>query len=143
VFGQPVGFLFHTAAGGLLKPDRVSKLFRTLNDDSRLPPVRLHDLRHGAASLSLAAGNDLRTVQNLLGHASIVLTAVTIKCPAQPRPPGRGGDRSSCAGCRASNGDSAADASPARPAQGRDPATGARGQTTHHDRPHGCLRTTA
>nr|WP_246481219.1 tyrosine-type recombinase/integrase [Amycolatopsis umgeniensis] len=36
-----------------------------------------HDLRHGAATLSLAAGNDLKTVQALLGHASIVLTADT------------------------------------------------------------------
>jgi hypothetical protein len=32
---------------------------------------------HGAASLSLAAGNDLKIVQALLGHASIVLTADT------------------------------------------------------------------
>jgi integrase len=77
VFGEPVGFLLHTAAGGMLKPNRVTALFRALNDDSRLPPVRLHDLRHGAASLSLAAGNDLKTVQDLLGHASIVLTADT------------------------------------------------------------------
>jgi hypothetical protein len=38
---------------------------------------RTHDLRHGAASLSLAAGNDLKTVQDMLGHASIVLTADT------------------------------------------------------------------
>lgn len=37
----------------------------------------MHDLRHGAASLSLAAGNDLKTVQDMLGHASIVLTADT------------------------------------------------------------------
>ncbi|MEV6039019.1 tyrosine-type recombinase/integrase [Nonomuraea sp. NPDC052116] len=43
---------------------------------SGLPPVRLHDLRHGAA-LTLAAGADLRVVQGLLGHASIVLTADT------------------------------------------------------------------
>ncbi len=43
-----------------------------------LPPVRLHDLRHGAASLaSLAVGVDLRTVQEMLGHSSIVLTAYT------------------------------------------------------------------
>jgi integrase len=61
----------------MFKPDWITKLFRDLNAESGLPPVRLHDLRHGAASLSLAAGNDLKTVQNMLGHASIVLTADT------------------------------------------------------------------
>jgi integrase len=34
-------------------------------------------VRHGAASLSLAAGNDLKIVQAPLGHSSIVLTADT------------------------------------------------------------------
>ncbi|MFG1641340.1 tyrosine-type recombinase/integrase [Amycolatopsis sp. NPDC049252] len=42
-----------------------------------LPSIRLHDLRHGAASLSLAAGNDLKVVQAMLGHSRIVLTADT------------------------------------------------------------------
>jgi integrase len=60
-----------------LRPDFLTIVFRRLNTASGLPPVRLHDLRHGAASLSLAAGNDLRTVQALLGHASITLTADT------------------------------------------------------------------
>jgi hypothetical protein len=60
-----------------LRPDSVTHLFRQLNEESGLPPIRLHDLRHGAASLSLAAGNDLKTVQAMLGHASIVLTADT------------------------------------------------------------------
>jgi hypothetical protein len=48
---------------------------RRLAIDSGLPPVRLHDLRHGAASLAHAAGADLKTVQEQLGHTSIVLTA--------------------------------------------------------------------
>jgi hypothetical protein len=38
------------------------------------PPA---DLRHGAASLALAAGADLKVVQDMLGHSSIVLTADT------------------------------------------------------------------
>jgi hypothetical protein len=38
---------------------------------------RLPDLRHGAATLAHATGADLKTVQELLGHASIVLTADT------------------------------------------------------------------
>jgi hypothetical protein len=39
--------------------------------------VRLHDLRHGAASLAHEAGADLKALQDLLGHSSIVVTADT------------------------------------------------------------------
>ena len=42
-----------------------------------LPPIRLHDLRHGAATLALAGGADLKVIQAMLGHASIILTADT------------------------------------------------------------------
>lgn len=62
--------------GGPLLPDSITQLFRHLVDASGLP-VRLRDLGHGAVSLSLAAINDLRSVQALLGHASIILTANT------------------------------------------------------------------
>jgi integrase len=71
----------------------VTHTFRRLTAEADLPPIRLHDLRHGAASLSLAAGNELKTVQAMLGHSSIVLTADTYTsvCPAwhikQQKPP--------------------------------------------------------
>jgi integrase len=42
-----------------------------------LPPVRLLDLRRAAATLALAASVDLRTVQEQMGHSSIVPTADT------------------------------------------------------------------
>jgi hypothetical protein len=54
-----------------------TRRFRHLVGISGLPPVRLHDLRHGAATLAHAAGADLKTVQEQLGHTSIVLTADT------------------------------------------------------------------
>jgi len=71
------GFLFTNQGGDPLSPGYVTHTFRRLTAEADLPPIRLHDLRHGAASLSLAAGNELKTVQAMLGHSSIVLTADT------------------------------------------------------------------
>lgn len=51
--------------------------FVKLAAENGLPPIRLHDLRHGAASLALQAGVDLKVVSDQLGHSSIVLTAGT------------------------------------------------------------------
>ncbi|TCO45867.1 tyrosine-type recombinase/integrase [Actinocrispum wychmicini] len=73
----PTGFLFVNKRGDPLSPGYFTHSFRRLAAQAGLPPIRLHDLRHGAASLSLAAGNALKTVQNMLGHDSIVLTADT------------------------------------------------------------------
>jgi integrase len=54
-------FVFVTAHGGPLNPAYVTREFRRQIAQAGLPPIRLHDLQHGAASLSLAAGNDLKT----------------------------------------------------------------------------------
>jgi integrase len=42
-----------------------------------LPPIRLHDLRHGAATRALEAEIDIKIVQELLGHSSSTLTRDT------------------------------------------------------------------
>ncbi|XVV13987.1 site-specific integrase [Actinoplanes sp. CA-131856] len=68
---------FVTEDGAPLHPDFLTRRFHHLVVESGLPPVRLHDLRHGAASLAHCAGVDLKTVQAQLGHSSIVLTADT------------------------------------------------------------------
>ena len=114
------GYVFTCLNGDPMAPDRLSRTFRRLSGKAGLPPVRLHDLRHGAATLALAAGADLKVVQDMLGHSSIVLTADTYTSvlpevahkaaedvatliiqagclvpgttrPRQPEPPGHGG----------------------------------------------------
>ncbi|GAB3988910.1 hypothetical protein GCM10029978_112540 [Actinoallomurus acanthiterrae] len=71
------GYVFTNTCGRPLGPDGLSVNFIKLLATSGLPPVRLHDLRHGVASLALQAGADLKVVQDQLGHSSIVLTADT------------------------------------------------------------------
>jgi integrase len=54
------GYAFTTVTGTPFRPDRMTRLFAKLVAASGLPPVTLHGLRHGAATLALAAGADLR-----------------------------------------------------------------------------------
>ena len=69
--------MFTCLNGDPMAPDRLTRTFKKLAALAGLPPVRLHDLRHGAASLALSAGVELKVVQEMLGHSSIVLTADT------------------------------------------------------------------
>lgn len=71
------GYVFTTRSGKPVGPDQLTRLFRKLVAASGLPPVTLHGLRHGAATLALAAGTDLKIVQDQLGHSTITLTADT------------------------------------------------------------------
>jgi integrase len=66
--------VFTDAVGRPLRPDAVSAAFRATAARLGLP-VRLHDLRHTAASLLLAAGVPLKVVSETLGHSSIAITA--------------------------------------------------------------------
>jgi integrase len=52
-------------------------MFEQLAYLAGLPPIRLHDLRHGAATLLLAAGHDMRVVKETLGLSSITIAADT------------------------------------------------------------------
>ncbi|MFF7262083.1 hypothetical protein ACFZCL_17610 [Streptomyces sp. NPDC008159] len=42
--------------GEMLHPANATRRFVELYEETGLPPVRLHDLRHGAATLAHAAG---------------------------------------------------------------------------------------
>lgn len=42
--------------------------------ESGLQPLRIHDMRHTAASLAIKAGADVKVLQRMLGHASAAMT---------------------------------------------------------------------
>jgi len=71
------GLVFAREGGGTLSPEAVTKAFPRLAREAGVRPVRLHDLRHGAASLRLAAGVDIAAISKMLGHSSIAVTADT------------------------------------------------------------------
>jgi integrase len=71
------GWVFTREDGEPLSPSYLTHKFNDLVAETGLPPVRLHDLRHGAATLMLLAGEDLKTIADQLGHSSVVLTADT------------------------------------------------------------------
>ena len=70
-------FLFTDENGDPLHPAHVTDQFQWLAYEVGLPPIRLHDLRHGAASLMLAAGIDIKIVQHTLGHVTSAFTRDT------------------------------------------------------------------
>jgi integrase len=46
------GYVFTGLNGDPMASDRLSRIFKELAAEAGLPPVRLHDLRHGAATLA-------------------------------------------------------------------------------------------
>ncbi|MFI2783436.1 tyrosine-type recombinase/integrase [Streptomyces sp. ALB3] len=71
------GRVFTRENGELLHPANVTRRFIEVCEEIGLPPVRLHDLRHGAATLAHAAGAGLKDIQEMLGHSSITITSDT------------------------------------------------------------------
>jgi integrase len=69
--------VFARENGAPLRPEYVTRRFVVLTRAAGLRQVRLHDLRHGAASLLLAAGVPMAIVSKMLRHSSIGITVDT------------------------------------------------------------------
>ena len=63
-----------TLTGTPVDHKAVRERFWRLCDAASVPRIRVHDLRHTAATLMLLAGVNVKVVSERLGHASIAIT---------------------------------------------------------------------
>ena len=69
------GYLLTTQIGTPLTPDRVYNIYHNfMKEKSGLRYLRMHKIRHTYASLAISNNTDIKTVQEILGHASASIT---------------------------------------------------------------------
>jgi integrase len=84
-WGPDLGLVFTTQDGRPLMGGAVSSTHAVLCKKAGVRRVRFHDLRHGAASLMLAAGVDPRTLSETLGHSRVGFTLDTYAHVKRPK----------------------------------------------------------
>lgn len=74
IWSNPHGLVFTNEAGAPLEQRNIDYHFRRISTAAGLEGVRFHDLRHTYAVNSIRAGDDIKTVQGNLGHATAAFT---------------------------------------------------------------------
>jgi integrase len=69
------GRVFTREDGTPLRPGWISTRFAALAAEAGQPPVRFHDLRHGTATVLLAARQPVKVISEILGHSTSAFTA--------------------------------------------------------------------
>lgn len=69
------GLVFTRRDGTPVHPAQITDRFADLAREAGLPPIRLHDMRHGTATHLLTAGIEMKVVSEILGHSSTTITA--------------------------------------------------------------------
>ena len=71
---QKTALVFTTATGQNIQPQPLYNHYKKLAAQIGAPDSRVHDLRHTFAVLTLQNGDDVKTVQGNLGHATAAFT---------------------------------------------------------------------
>lgn len=72
--GNLPGLVFTNEFGKHLSHKTVYRQFKHAVAEAGIPAVRFHDMRHSYAVASLRSGDDVKTVQENLGHATAAFT---------------------------------------------------------------------
>ena len=71
------GLVFTDESGHRITPQAAYRAFKLVVIELGMPQARFHDLRHSYAVASLRSGDDVKTVQENLGHATAAFTLDT------------------------------------------------------------------
>ena len=71
---NPFNLVFTNSLGGYLSGQTVYENYKKIVAAIGLPNARLHDLRHSYAVASIRSGDDIKTVQENLGHHTAAFT---------------------------------------------------------------------
>lgn len=71
---EETGYVFTTRTGRPIEPRNLYRSFTRVARSAGLRVIRLHDARHGCATLLTAAGVAPRVVMEILGHSQIAVT---------------------------------------------------------------------
>ena len=74
LWSNPDNLVFTDEMGGHLAISTFYKTFKRIAASIGRPDARPHDLRHTAATVAIASGADIKSVQDLLGHATASFT---------------------------------------------------------------------
>lgn len=74
LWDNPHGLVFTGDVGGPMSHSGTDKRFRALCAAAGLEGVRFHDCRHTYAVNAIRAGDDIKTVQSNMGHATAAFT---------------------------------------------------------------------
>lgn len=73
-WSNPDNLVFTNQYGGHLAISTFYKQFKKVATSIGRPDARPHDLRHTAATIAVASGSDIKSVQSFLGHATASFT---------------------------------------------------------------------
>ena len=71
---SPTGLVFGSTPKTPLVPNTVNRRARRAWADAGLNPIGLHEARHTFASFLIAAGTNLKSITEIMGHASVTVS---------------------------------------------------------------------